>query len=344
MPKACRRISLALVLVAASVMLGPPSHSQEVPMYHPPGMWTWDYWFAVDGDTYHAFYLQAPMCLPDPALKHGHQHVGHAVSHDLVNWDDLGPALVPVHGTWNDLSIATGSVARHDGNWWMLFSGRGSKASGMGLAVSEDLVHWSKVGDGPVVPFGAQFKGEWEGRELTWFPLADPYVYPEPFDGWFYAVINARVVGEPIETSGCLAAMRSRDFSSWEPAGIWAFPKWFERMETPQVWTRDGKWYLYFGAHGGLQHDALREGAPEAYHKAGNFVFMADRMEGPYEPVGQWWLNLPDGRSGYIYKVVEGPAGDVLLTSIDCKLSSPYRVTYAGDGSMKLSVPSPNTP
>ncbi len=306
--------------------------------YHPPGMYIWDLWFAESDGVTHAFYLQAARALPDPDLKHGHQHVGHSVSRDLLHWENRGPALVNVYGTWNDLSIATGSICRHAGKWWMLFTGRGSKQSGVGLAVSDDLDHWRKVGDGPVLPFGERYETTWEGEQVSWQALADPYVHPEPIDGWFMMVINSQVDGAPEGRRGCLAALRSRDLQTWEPVGILAWPKWFERMETPQFWQHDGRWYLYFGAHGGLHSYALRAAVPDAT-RAGNYVLQSAALMGPYEPRGTWWLNLPDGKPGYIYKTVPEADGRVLLTTIDCSMSPPYPITYSDDGSLIINEP-----
>ena len=312
-------------------------------LYHPPGMWVWDIWMAEHEGVYHAYYLQAARALPDPALKHGHQHVGHSVSTDLINWENRGPALVPVHGSWNDLSIATGSIAKHDGKWWMLFTGRGSRQSGIGLAVSDDLEHWAKVGEEPVIDLGREFAGTWRGEELKWRGLADPYVLPEAVDGWFTLVINAHVIGAPEGTRGCLAAMRSRDMRTWEPAGILAYPTWFERMETPQLWQRGGRWTLYFGAHGQLQSEALHQAVPESA-QAANFALTADDLLGPYEGASLQCLKLPDGKWCYICKVFRGPDGrDVLLTTVDYSLSRPYRVAYGEDGAVDVRHPLPTT-
>ena len=319
--------------------------TDQPPLYHPPGMWCWDFWFAKQSDAYHAFYLEAPFCLGDPQRMHGNQHVGHATSPDLIHWTNQGPAAVPILGTWNDLSIATGSVVAHGGKWWMLYTGRGSNVSGLGLAVSDDLMAWRKVGDGPVVLLGKPFPGEWEGKPLQWVGLADPYLYPEPVDGWYYLVLNSQVVGEPISTSGCLTTMRSRDLQTWEPHSVLAFPRLFERLETPQLWRHGNRWYLYFGgAHDhGVPERFLAEAPEEVKHltSRGNYVFTADSFEGPYAPTGKWWLTLPDGQWGYIAKVLPGPDGqDVLLmTTGGSKLSRPYPVTYAADGSLVLGLP-----
>jgi len=319
------------------------------PLYHPPGMWVWDFWFAKQGPTYHAFHLQAPSCLGDARLKGKKEHVGHATSTDLVRWTNCGPAVVPLRGTWNDVCIATGSVAAHDGKWWMVFTGRGSKRSGIGLAVSDDLMSWRKVGDGPVAPLGQPFEGTWKGRNLRWIGLADPYVYPEPIDGWFYMVINSKVVGDPENTSGCLTTMRSRDMLEWEPHAVIAYPGLFDRLETPQLWSHRGRWYLYFGGaqDHGLPAD-FKARVPkqvQGFTRRGNFVFVSDRFAGPFEPKGRWWLSLPDGKGGYIAKVLPGPDGrDVLLITQGLKLSRPYPVTYEAEGSIALGMPSPEQP
>lgn len=312
--------------------------------FHPPGMRAWDFWYAQHEGVYHAFFLQAPDCAPEPREVPGVPHVGHASSADLVHWTNHGPCLVPQGGTWNDLAIATGSVVRHDGRWWMLFSGRGSRQSGIGLAVSDDLFAWEKVGDGPVVSFGDTFDGEWQGEPLRWRGLADPYVYPEAVDGWYYLALNSRVEGAPISESGCLTMMRSRDLVAWEPHSVMAWPRLWERLETPQVWPHDERWYVVFGgAHDhGLPEGYLAQVPPEvqALKTRGNYVYAADKLAGPYGPVGRWWLLLPDGLWHYIPKVIEGPDGrEVLLTMSGYKLSKPYPVSYAEDGSVELAMP-----
>ena len=340
-------IAAALLLIGGSAM-----HAQDPPpLYAPPGMWTNDNWFAQDGETFHAFYLQVPAAignLSDWSRRAGWQHVGHATSTDLVHWTDHGPALVAVRGTWNDDSIATGSIARAEGRWYMVFTAVG-RALGVGLAVSDDLMTWEKVGEGPVIPFDRAYEGLWQGRPLVWRGCADPYLYPEPIDGWWHLVLNAQAVGAPLEQSGCLATMRSRDLLTWEPGPVLLYPEWYERLETPQLWTRDGRWYLYFGgAHDHEIPAKYRAEVPEEVQGLGrrvNCVFISEAFEGPYRPVGQWWIKLPDGRGGYIHKVFPGPDGsDVLITTTGTQLSRPYSVTYGSDGQLVLGLPAVPSP
>jgi Glycosyl hydrolases family 32 N-terminal domain len=225
--------------------------------FQPEGMWIWDNWFVQEGARWHAFYLELPKAVGLERRWTGndfYKHVGHAISEDLVTWHDAGPALVALSGTWNDRHIATGSIIKHDSRWWMFFTGRGQKGDGVGLAVSDDLMTW-KTEPQPLFPLigggatesSAGFESPWEGQTQRWAGISDPFIYPGPVDGWFYLALCARVLGAPIEQSGCVALVRSRDLRAWESAGIVAWPHCFERMETPQFWQREGRWYLSFG-------------------------------------------------------------------------------------------------
>jgi hypothetical protein len=76
-----------------------------------------------------------------------------------------------------------------------------------------------------------------------------------------------------------------------------------------------------------------------------NAIYSSTRFAGPYEPVGKWWFTPLDGGWGYIAKVLPDPAGrDVMLIAQDLKLSRPYPVIYADDGSVSFGPPSASSP
>ena len=121
-----------------------------------PDKWVWDFWLARDAQQHHVFYLQAPRSLRRSELRHHNASIGHAVSSDLRRWRVLPDALHPgPPGSWDDLATWTGSVIEHDGRWHMLYTGINRSEGGLiqriGLAVSEDLTHWSKHPANPVL-------------------------------------------------------------------------------------------------------------------------------------------------------------------------------------------------
>ena len=113
--------------------------------------WLWDFWFAVDGEDVHVFYLQAPRSLGDPELRHHHATIGHAVSRDLRRWEVLPDALgTGAPGAFDDLATWTGSVVRHDGRWHLFYTGIARAEAGavqrIGHASSDDLLTWERDG------------------------------------------------------------------------------------------------------------------------------------------------------------------------------------------------------
>lgn len=77
-----------------------------------------------------------------------------ATSKDLKHWDRKGVILPAYVGTWNKRWTKSGAIApeRVNGKWWMYYLG--TKADGrdyMGLAVSEDLLHWKDATAEPVL-------------------------------------------------------------------------------------------------------------------------------------------------------------------------------------------------
>lgn len=182
--------------------------------------WVWDFWFAKEGLDTHIFYLQAPKSLGDPELRHFNASVGHAISRDLVNWQILPDALLPSHApAWDDLAIWTGSVIRTPGgNWGMLYTGISRAERGLiqriGLATSEDLIHWVKHLRNPLLQADP---GWYEMLDLaTWHDHAwrDPWIIRQ--DCCYYALISARSKQGNPDGRGLIALARSTDLVAWE--------------------------------------------------------------------------------------------------------------------------------
>lgn len=185
--------------------------------------WVWDFWFAVDGDDYHMFYLQADRALQNPDLRHWNASVGHAFSRDLVHWKVLPDALAPT--TDNDeapdsYTTWTGCVIHHvDGLWYMYYTGTKRTENGLVqrvcLAQSTDLIHWQKHSGNPVVELDPRW---YDSLNLdNWHDASwrDPWVVKDPEKNLYHMFITARVNHGPPDGRGAVAYASSNDLLNW---------------------------------------------------------------------------------------------------------------------------------
>ena len=220
------------------------------------GDWVWDSWIADAGDRYHLFFLKAPRALEDPGLRHTAATIGHATSSDLTRWQVHEDALLPAAKRWDDLAIWTGSVARDDGGMWRLYytalstaGGHGVRDQRIGMAESEDLSAWRRVGDRPLLdpdPRWYRTLDEDPAASETW---RDPFVFRDAGgDGW-HMLLCARAKDAPRLRDGVLAHARSADMLTWELQPPLTAPAGFGQIEVPQVRCVDGQWLLVFTCH-----------------------------------------------------------------------------------------------
>jgi glycosyl hydrolase family 32 len=225
--------------------------------------WIWDSWIADDGDRYHLFFLKAPRALEDPSLRHTAATVGHATSRDLTNWEVHDDALLPDARRWDDLAVWTGSAIRGpDGVWRMFYTalstrpGHGIRDQRIGLAVSDDLSAWRRVGDRPLVdpdPRWYMTLPEDARASETW---RDPFVFADPDgDGW-HMLITARAPGAARRSDGVIGHARSADLTTWELQPPLTRPVGFGQIEVAQVRVIDGRPLLVFTCHPEEQSDA----------------------------------------------------------------------------------------
>jgi beta-fructofuranosidase len=279
-----------------------------------PGKWVWDFWPVHDGSRHHLFYLQAPRAIGLPGLRHHHASVGHAVSADLRSWRVLPDALHPgPPGSWDDLATWTGSAIGHAGRWFMLYTGISRAEDGLvqriGLAESNDLIHWHKHPANPVL----EADGRWyelleshRWRDQSW---RDPWLLCDPGDGAFHVLITARSPVGPPAAAGMIGHARSPDLVSWEILPPLTEPGLFAQAEVPQVVHLNGQYQLLVSCLAeDHAHDSLaRLGGPG---QTGTFTFTAPHPLGPFTYNGGP-LAAPDGPLGPLYagKLIETKRG-----------------------------------
>lgn len=328
-----------------------PGAGSPVTYYSPRDQYLWDFWVIRHGDGYHLYHLAAPRSLADPELRHDVASVRHAFSRDLLHWTDRGTVFGPgAPGSWDDLSIWTGSVIAASGGFYMLYTGRAVREAGavqrIGLAVSQDLHHWERWSQGPILeadPRWYEKVGESLSGTESW---RDPYLYYEPQEETFYAFITARVkAGDPMGR-GCIASARSRDLVAWEVLPPVVAPGHFYEMEVPTVWKRNGRYYLSFSTQADWYTPEHARAIEPDCPQTGVFYYTSNHLLGPYEPVGN--EVLLGTRSGcYASRTVQGPRGEDLLLAwrqwapgfegfAGC-LDLPRRILYHPEGRLELS-------
>ena len=254
--------------------------------------WIWDSWYVHDGRQWHGFFLQADKSLNDPELRHWNVSVGHAVSKNLVDWQQLGTCLKPSTGpAWDDYTTWTGSVVQDDAGLWHLFyTGSMRSEDGMnqriGHATSSDLQHRERVGDGQCLDLEGANADLYEVDMATsqWHDRAmrDPWVMKNPDgDGWLM-FFTARAGGiEEANAGGAIGFATSPDLVSWTLQRP-VFVGGFGQLEVPQVFEIDGRWYCLFctaADHFSKAQAGLTPGGPVT----GNHYLIAESPRGPWK-------------------------------------------------------------
>lgn len=311
-----------------------------------PDKWVWDFWLARDGGQHHIFFLQAPRSLGHSNLRHRNASIGHAVSADLRDWTTLPDALRPGEpGSWDDLATWTGSVLRHGGRWNMLYTGIGTKDAGLvqrvGLATSEDLVHWTKHPSNPVIEADDRW---YELLDLTrWRDQSwrDPWLYPDPDGDGVRVLLTARSRDGGADGAGVVAQARSRDFVQWEVCPPLTPIGDFAQVECPQLVELEGRKLILFSCLDEDHSTARRErlGLPGV---TGTFTFELDG-DGVWAPSRG---AIAAGDPLYAGKLVEVAPGEWAFIGFRGagdrdfvgELTDPIPVAFDADGELRLVV------
>ena len=195
------------------------------PLYHftAPTFWLNDpngliYWRGA----YHLFYQYNPS-----GALWGNIHWGHAISRDLVHWEDRPIALAPSPGTVDADGCWSGVAVVHEGTPHILYTGWNLPVQLPCLAVadSDALDGWVKYPGNPVIPAPP--------ADLDVLAFRDHTIWRE--DGSWLQAIGSGIRGK----GGAALLYRSPDLVSWEYLGplcvgveaetgdIWECPEFF---------------------------------------------------------------------------------------------------------------------
>lgn len=180
------------------------------------------------GGKYHAFFQHYPH-----APKWGPMHWGHAVSQDLLSWEELPIALTPDMPYEDDGGCFSGSALERDGKLYLMYTSvskeRGQTQS---MAVSEDGVHFEKLKENPVIP---ESPLDPENRDFR-----DPKLFA--FHGEYRMVCGAGKDG-----LASVLLFRSEDLLHWQYVGpIFQSREYGPVPECPDLFPLGDKWVLMF--------------------------------------------------------------------------------------------------
>lgn len=175
---------------------------------------------------YHAFFQHNPH-----ATQWGPMHWGHAVSQDLIHWEELPIALYPDMDYENDGGCFSGSAVEKDGRLYLFYTSVSHELKQtQSVAYSDDGIHFIKYSGNPVI----------KQNPLGYADFRDPKV--TCIDGTYYMV-----VGTGDEASGKVLLFTSSDLLSWDYVGILFEGKEYANcIECPDFFKLGTKYVLMF--------------------------------------------------------------------------------------------------
>lgn len=265
-----------------------------------PDRYVWDFWTVRDGATTHLFYLNAPRDIPHPDDRHLKASVGHATSTDLVHWKNLGPTIGPSPGpAWDDSTTWTGcTIKRPDGRWMMFYTGTSkgekSKVQRIGAALSDDLHHWEKLPENPLLVCDPTWYEKYDlttsGHRPHWDEAwRDPWVYADPHGpanggkGW-RMLFTARAKSGAERGRGVIAQATSPDLVTWTAGPPLTNFGYYAEMEVPQLFQLDGWWFCLF-CNGARNQEAAYAATGKSGGNSGTHYLRSKSPDGPFELV-----------------------------------------------------------
>lgn len=182
-------------------------------------------WFKGE---YHAFFQHNPY-----SAKWDTMHWGHAVSKDLVHWEELPIALYPTEPYENSDGCFSGSALEKDGVLYLMYTSV-SKELGQtqSIAVSRDGRTFEKYEGNPVIPQSPVDPASKDFRDPKIFPYGDGY---------------GMVCGAGVDGLGRVLLYKSQDLLHWEYAGpIFESRDFGPVPECPDLFPLGDKWVLVF--------------------------------------------------------------------------------------------------
>ncbi|MEO1440125.1 MAG: glycoside hydrolase family 32 protein [Chloroflexota bacterium] len=219
-----------------------PQHDFSRPTYHylPARNWMNDPNGVIQWNgRYHLFYQYNPF-----GAFHDYMHWGHAVSDDLIHWEELPIAIAPDPGTVDEGGIFSGCIVDHDGTPTAFYTGVnvGATEQRQCMATGDDeLITWQKYAANPLIAAPPPHTDQMPD-------FRDPFVWRD--DHTWYMVVGSRIAG----VGGAALLYRSQDLQNWtylHPLMVGDMPRHGAMWECPNFFPLGDKWVLVISLHTG---------------------------------------------------------------------------------------------
>jgi len=225
--------------------------------YAPPDGGLGDFCLARNADEWHLFHIYREYGKPLDCHVPGQEaKIGHAVSNDLIHWETREPAILAGNAPWDSAHVWAPSVVRHNGVWYMLYTGmKDDIYQQIGVATSDDLEHWHYPVDTPVIDV-SQY--DWAAYETEGYTnCRDPYIFRWQNE-WlcYYTAMHQ-------DGTAALGVAGSSDMLHWQDKGcVLKRPiqnnegRGTNMIESPCVFHIGAKIFLFYNQGTGIRYIA----------------------------------------------------------------------------------------
>jgi sucrose-6-phosphate hydrolase SacC (GH32 family) len=262
----------------------------------------WDSWLFPWKEEYHLFFLES-------LERNGEWvNIGHAVSDDMVHWQNMPSIKVPQgqQGNWDEKPTLTGMVVRHENRFCMFYGASSGGVQRIGLMHSDDLIQWTPYEANPVLePMQPHYMDRPDdfGNRVGW---RDPCInWRKDWQAYEALVCAQKPSWDEKDCGACIARCRSKDLINWEHLPLAASVGMdFLEAEVPDYFELNNKHYLLFSTQNGLGH---RLDTPTRKQTTGVYYLIADNRDGEYKlPKDPLLLGSGCGRKdAYVGRTIE---------------------------------------
>jgi hypothetical protein len=212
--------------------------------YAEPGGYVVDHSLIKKDGLHHLFYIRGTAVTNWPEFPLF--NFGHAVSRDLKHWEIQQPVLqCPVSG-WDQYQVWAPYVMEYKGQYYMFYAGVNHNTSqAICMAVSDDLYHWKRAGNIPVITSGPW--GLWAREQ--WSDCRDPMILQD--GNRFYCYYTAaRKNTKNGQSENCLGISSSTDLLNWKDEGFIRLENSLSTPpESPFVVHHNDLYYLFYTSY-----------------------------------------------------------------------------------------------